>query len=303
MSVAGPWAELGIAPTGDTALIRRAYSRRLRAIDPDANAEAFHRLRAAYEQALEGGASGEAAPTPPDRASVSPFPAHGPLLEIRAILARPPEPGEAERVHALAAELLAHPAVQAVDVARELGAELVQLIFHEPRAEPMLGPVIAHFGWQAAGERWDDHPLVAELVQRHRGNELLAQLSAPEHPLHGAYLELSRSHGPVDLRRIDAIVELLRTIRREAPAAEDRLNPARLNLYFDFLDRHGTGDRPRDFLAENYRDLRVVVDRTPAKRPPARTAISRFREIAEYMFGGCAVSLALLLVTLTRCQG
>jgi hypothetical protein len=46
------WAELGIAPTGDQAAVRRAYATRLKAIDADRDPAAFMRLRQAYEDAL-----------------------------------------------------------------------------------------------------------------------------------------------------------------------------------------------------------------------------------------------------------
>jgi hypothetical protein len=46
------WQELGIAPTADTKEIRRAYARRLKAIDADRDPAAFQRLRQALEAAL-----------------------------------------------------------------------------------------------------------------------------------------------------------------------------------------------------------------------------------------------------------
>src|SRR5690242_17596840 len=48
-----PWSELGIAPTADKMIIRRAYAARLKAIGADRDAGAFMRLREAYDQALE----------------------------------------------------------------------------------------------------------------------------------------------------------------------------------------------------------------------------------------------------------
>ena len=51
-----PWDELGLAPTGDERLIRKAYAERARENRPDDDQAAFIRLRAAYEAALAAAA-------------------------------------------------------------------------------------------------------------------------------------------------------------------------------------------------------------------------------------------------------
>ena len=52
------WSVLGCERTGDAAEIRRAYARRLKATDVEADPDAFIALRAALEQALEAAAHG-----------------------------------------------------------------------------------------------------------------------------------------------------------------------------------------------------------------------------------------------------
>ncbi len=51
-----PWDELGVAPTGDERLIRRAYAERARQCRPDDDSAGFIRLRAAYDAALAAAA-------------------------------------------------------------------------------------------------------------------------------------------------------------------------------------------------------------------------------------------------------
>ena len=47
------WQTLGIEPTNDEAVIKRAYAKQLKHNKPDKNPDGFRQLRAAYEQALE----------------------------------------------------------------------------------------------------------------------------------------------------------------------------------------------------------------------------------------------------------
>src|SRR5579859_6981678 len=56
-----PWDVLGIAANADERTVRRAYARLLKQQRPDEDAEAFQRLRYAYESALQMASGGGAA--------------------------------------------------------------------------------------------------------------------------------------------------------------------------------------------------------------------------------------------------
>jgi hypothetical protein len=107
------WEALGIAPTGDESEVRRAYARRLKAIDPDSDPQAFIALREArdfiaflaWRAAQDQAEPAEAAPSepepPPTEAPTeapiaAPDPAPGPEPEVRTEFARPAAEDEAE---------------------------------------------------------------------------------------------------------------------------------------------------------------------------------------------------------------
>ena len=89
--IASIWAELGLAPTADTSLIRQSYAARLKQTRPEDDPAGFTRLRAAYEAALAL-APGLAAPPPepPPPASHHTRPTPRKIVSLR----RPPRRAE-----------------------------------------------------------------------------------------------------------------------------------------------------------------------------------------------------------------
>ncbi len=89
------WGELGIEPTADATVIRRAYAQRLRAIDPDRDPAAFQRLREAYEAALSSSARDTGRKTRRGKASRAPVADPVPLESApSASAASPPSAAE-----------------------------------------------------------------------------------------------------------------------------------------------------------------------------------------------------------------
>ncbi|HEY2068912.1 MAG TPA: hypothetical protein VGG48_05110 [Rhizomicrobium sp.] len=105
------WEELGIPPTDDRKEIQRAYARRLRSFDPDADPAAFQRLRQSYESALARAAylkkQVEAGAPPPEQVPAEPAPLEHVALE-RTEPSSPPR-GEARYPDSLSQPPLPQP--------------------------------------------------------------------------------------------------------------------------------------------------------------------------------------------------
>ena len=103
MSVPGPWQRLGIEATGDAATIRKAYAKRIRAMDLDADAEGYAALRQARDTALQLARTIAAEmPAAPAEEADNPAPAEPDTAALAAAGARwtyaaPQLPGDWER--------------------------------------------------------------------------------------------------------------------------------------------------------------------------------------------------------------
>jgi hypothetical protein len=190
------WEQLGIAPTDDTRAIRRAYAQLLKAIDVEREPKAFIALREAYDRVLA-----EALQTPIEVTVAEPLSlrerAEMALTRLElALIERPAE-------IAAALDALLDPALVA-DIDANLAVEerlAALLLGTAPRSTPLLGRVIAAFGWDL---RDLDSPVVDQLNQQHRialaaarhqakPDPILALLRAPfEPPSPGEARQLSR---------------------------------------------------------------------------------------------------------------
>jgi hypothetical protein len=194
-----PWTELGIAPTADMGEIRRAYARRLKAIDTAADPAGFQRLRQAYEAALGRAAGGQGATAPPPEAAPQPQ-------------APPRAPG------AFAAEIAEFTALGRRE---EIGAAMALVDRLQRRSALALEDAAALEGglFSAAIDDPEMPPvLLAELARRFRWNEVGSPLEQYCPELYNRYLYrvgsahawLNRLNGLA--QRIDIIGVTARTL-------------------------------------------------------------------------------------------
>lgn len=163
------WALLGIEPTTDLAVIKKAYAARLKVTRPDDDAEAYQALRTAYERvqqwlkwqqqnAAEAAEPGGAAEEPVDRPAatvdtpVHPEPPAEALVRpdqlIDELVLRWRHSGEAALLHAWAEE--ARPELDRQPLSRQaaFSAAFAQWVLATPALpDDLLRALNAHFGW------------------------------------------------------------------------------------------------------------------------------------------------------------
>ncbi len=306
------WDALGIDPTTDRSAIRRAYAARLKAMDVDADPQGFADLRDARDAALAHAANPvEAAPAfdPPVEEPPPPAPAIDPREQARnaaiedhfhaleALLYpghdAPPTPDERAAIAHHGQALLADPRLEQIDFAT--GAErwfAENLAASVPRSDPLLEPAAAAFGWIA---RRDDYALSADaqaVVERIGAMRFAALVADPAHRLHRAWRDLTRADDAGRDWRVHRgpVGEVLTTVRKRYPVAEEWMNPARVARWDKRL-----GGGPRTGLPIWLAIILVVtvlrivvaqIDSPPApERTPAPLATGDPERVARAMTG------------------
>ena len=200
MEIPSCWKVLGIAPTADLKLIRRAYALKLKAIDVEAEPRRFVELRGAYDAARAGSPDDAVPPAPPAEAGADSSLTDRLAREILDLLASPsPTAAIEEALSDLTLRLLAE--IDRETVQRQFEAEewLTSLIAeHIPRSDAMIRPAVAQFGWltQKYGQyradkatilidRLRDLHFAEFLVLREDGRHHLAYLTLQQPPYDG----------------------------------------------------------------------------------------------------------------------
>lgn len=255
-----PWTILEIEPTEDRKAIRETYSRKLKALDHEAETEAYMALRDARDAALSGqfllppgdGAEeddfGLGTPLPDGESGApraaeplaDPEPAEKPVFTVEysdeddkrfnRVVALFLGDGELTRDESL--ELRQHlDALLADDRLGDLGhyarveVWLAQLLADRyPRGADLFPRIAAHFDWGQRAHELGIHPAIPWLFNAHEGQSLVRELGTPGHTYHREWVELTRGkpQGPLWTRAVDKsrMANLIGTIRRDYPWLE-----------------------------------------------------------------------------------
>lgn len=269
MTVHWAFKQLGIDPTTETSDIRRAYTKRLKAMDVDADVDGYARLRNARDVALAHAQGNYLEPAYEDYdeeeldgladEAVAQPSVDEPLADVTS--SKSPQPtdeyaaaqrrliqllftGE-EQLYFFTAEearealdcfefLKTDPRLDQIDVASSASDWFAQILAQSsPRSDPLVRPVASYFGWKRDQEVGVS-PAVAAVIARANALDWRDRLQQRSHRLHRAWKELTKPAAENSKRgwvSSKRIGELLREIRTRHPSLEHDLDWYRVSLW------------------------------------------------------------------------
>jgi hypothetical protein len=123
----------------------------------------------------------------------------------------------------------------------------------------MLAPAVAWFGWGCDSSRWDEHPIIVHLAERHKGAEMIARLTQPDSAFHRAFLELTSARGRLGAggAREGNVLDLINMIRADAPYAEAYLDKERLNEWIDRINARAKTAQRREERTFQFQEFAI----------------------------------------------
>lgn len=277
--VADHWNVLGISPTAEESVVRRAYAQRLKITNPEDDADGFMRLRAAYEAAMHaikygyanydfqespdsdddeahddtGADEPDAFDPPKTRNPDESEPAHWALVRaLEQALRTDANPWAIMRAWE---SLIQSDEIQRIEIFGAFEEWLIELLQNtRPASDVLFEPAIAYFQWGKTAETYGSDArgaLIVDLWRRickeKEGTEFIAHVRDRRHKFHSAYEILSKPV-PKNLfvrwwqgRKLGAIVRFLRHVAKETPYAETALDQETVHAWLARRARGGFG--------------------------------------------------------------